>query len=189
MNGLKLKNVLKNLTVYLKDTENVLILGNIWSMVVHNCQSKKKINKQMKKKNNLQKSKIKNVYWPITAKMTTSTQFPIDNFLTPYRYNKIPDGHLTSNWPKIFTRCFKEVKVSSTGSFVIIALSTRLLRHQIREKMLQNAKQKTGLVMDMWRRCENRSKFFSRVTRAWIVFHCNINDNKRSLISSKYKKI
>ena len=50
MNGLKLKNVLKNLTVYLKDTENVLILGNIWSMVVHNCQSKKKINKQMKKK-------------------------------------------------------------------------------------------------------------------------------------------
>ena len=29
MNGLKLKNVLKNLTVYLKDTENVFILGNI----------------------------------------------------------------------------------------------------------------------------------------------------------------
>ena len=59
MNGLKLNNVLKNLTVYLKDTENVLILGNIWSMVVHNCQSKKKINKQMKKKTICKKVKLK----------------------------------------------------------------------------------------------------------------------------------
>ena len=58
------------------------------------CFSKKKNNKA--NKNSAQKSKIKNVYWSITAKITTSIQFPIKDCLTPHRYKINLRAHLGS---------------------------------------------------------------------------------------------
>ena len=62
-------------------------------MVAHCCQSKNKtkVNKKENKEN-----KIKSVYWPITAKMTTLIQ--LKNFLTPHSYKSTSDVQLTSNF-------------------------------------------------------------------------------------------
>ena len=46
------------------------------------CKKRNKKNKQ----NGVQKNKIKNVFWPVTAKMTTSSQLPTKDFLTPHRF-------------------------------------------------------------------------------------------------------
>ena len=72
------------------------------TIVNHHCQSKRK-KKQSKKKqknptkqtnnkqrnkqkeqNDAEKNKIKDAYWPIATKTTTSTQFSTKDFLTPH---------------------------------------------------------------------------------------------------------
>ena len=79
--------------------------------MVHRCQwNKYKINtkyffssKNLKTKNNIsinkkkkqngaQKNKIENVYWSITAKMTTSAQFPIKEFFGTSQKEEDPES-------------------------------------------------------------------------------------------------
>ena len=67
------------------------------TVVAHRCQLKKKL----KKNNGVQKIRIKNVYWPITAKVTTSTQFSVTDFLTSHIYDDPESAsniQLTSNF-------------------------------------------------------------------------------------------
>ena len=45
------------------------------------------------------------MYWPISAKMKTSIQFP-------------KRAHLRSNWPEIFTGCHRRMKVFETWRFL-----------------------------------------------------------------------
>lgn len=75
-------------------------------------------------KNSAPKSKIKDVYWPITAKITTSIQFPIKDCLIPHRYKINLKAHLGSRRPQIFTRCHGGVEVFSMDVFGAIALRT-----------------------------------------------------------------
>ena len=91
---------------------------------------------QISKLNN----KIKNVYWLIAAKMTTSTQFPTKDVLTPHKYKRTLRAHLKSNWSQIFTKCHKGVKFSSNSNFEIIGLSIYWWIHQTRQKTPQSAK-------------------------------------------------
>ena len=95
-----------------------------------------------KTKNSVQKNKIKNVYWSITAKMTTSTQFTMQLISIPHRYKRTLRVHLTSNWPQIFIRFPKGVEVLTTGSFAAIAPSIYRLRHQTRKKGAKTSKKK-----------------------------------------------
>ena len=71
----------------------------------------------------VQKLKIKNVHWPITAKMTAPTQFPKIESSTPHRYKMTLRAYVF-NSPQIFARCHIGLQVSSKDSFVVIALST-----------------------------------------------------------------
>ena len=124
--------------------------------------------------------------------MTTSTEFPTNELLTTYRYRRTLRAYPTSNWPQLFARWHKGVKVLSTGSFGAIVLRTYRWSHQIRQEMPQNAKKiKSGTLMDSyvasvvrgthWRPtlgtfalcqgrlngwwCENCSTFFSLVPK------------------------
>ena len=89
--------------------------------------------KKSNKKSGEQKHWIKNLYWPITAKMTTPTQFPTNEFLTPRGYKRTLRAHLKSNWPQTLTRFNREIEVFSTSNFLAIALSSYWWRHQIRQ--------------------------------------------------------
>ena len=91
------------------------------------------MSKKSNKKSSEQKHWIKNLYWPITAKMTTPTQFPTNEFLTTRGYKRTLRAHLKSNWPHIFTRFNREIEVFSTSNFLAIALSPYWWHHQIRQ--------------------------------------------------------
>ena len=81
---------------------NKVKLNMMMTVVAHRCQLKKKFKKNIQKKNNgVQKIRIKNVYWPITAKVTTSTQFSVTDFLTSHIYDDPESAsniQLTSNF-------------------------------------------------------------------------------------------
>ena len=89
--------------------------------------------KNQTKKSSEQKDWIKNLYWPITVKMTITTQFSKNDSLTPHGYKKTLRAHLKSNWSQIFTRFNKEIEVFSTSSFVAISLSLYWWRYQIHQ--------------------------------------------------------
>ena len=57
----------------------------------------KKQQHQQQQQKDVQKHKIKNAYWPIASKMTTSTQFPTKDILTPHQYKMTLRAYLTSN--------------------------------------------------------------------------------------------
>ena len=83
------------------------------------------------------------------TKWQTCPSFQQRTFLSPHRYNPSLRAHLTSNWPQIFTKCYRGFEVSSTGRFWSIAFSTYWWRHQM-SKAPQSAKHWWGKKVGLW---------------------------------------